>query len=196
MPQVATRALHQEVQAKQILIEQLRALADHDPDVLADLFEGETNLIDLIAAVDASILEDEILVEGTKIFMEKQQARKKAAEARIDAKRRLLGHTLDQIGLKTLRTPTSTLTISEAGVKAIAIEPAEIPARWWRPQPPKPDQEGLTRAIRARKTALTALDHIPDPDERDLVRARIDEEHPAIPGVAESNGGITLTRRV
>jgi hypothetical protein len=61
---------------------------------------------------------------------------------------------LQQIGLKTLRTPTSTLTIMEASLKAIAIAPEEIPARWWKPQPPKLDQDGLTKAIRARDKAL------------------------------------------
>src|SRR5665647_2865360 len=49
-------------------------------------------------------------------------------------------------------SPTSTLTISEAGVKAIPIEPAEVPATWWRAHPPKLDQEGLNGAISARKS--------------------------------------------
>ena len=34
---------------------QLRALAAEDPDFLADLIEGETNLLELIAILDASI---------------------------------------------------------------------------------------------------------------------------------------------
>ena len=46
-----------------------------------------------------------------KTVLGKLQARKRAAENRIELKRRLLAHTLQQIGLKTLRTPTATLTI-------------------------------------------------------------------------------------
>src|ERR1700732_1537939 len=50
----------------------------------------------------------------------------------LSSKRRLLAHTLQQIGLKTLRTPTSTLPLAEASLKAIAVAPEDIPARWWK----------------------------------------------------------------
>jgi hypothetical protein len=36
-------ALSQELEAKQTLLDQLRALATDDPDFLTDLLEGETN---------------------------------------------------------------------------------------------------------------------------------------------------------
>jgi hypothetical protein len=55
---------------------------------------------------------------GVKAVLDKLQARKRAAENRIELKRRLLAHTLQQIGLKTLRTLTGTLTLAEASVKA------------------------------------------------------------------------------
>jgi hypothetical protein len=47
------------------------------------------------------------------------------------------GRTLQQIGHKTLRTPTATLTLADASLKAIPVAPEDIPARWWKPQPPK-----------------------------------------------------------
>jgi hypothetical protein len=158
-------ALSQELEAKQTLRDQLRALATDDPDFFTDLLEGETNLLELIA-VDASIVDDETLVDGAKAALDKLQARKLAAENRSELKRRLLAHTLQQIGRKTLRTPTATLTLAEASLKAIAVAPEDIPARWWKPQPPKLDQ-----------AAVATL-------------------HPPIPGVTASNGGITLIRRV
>ena len=188
-------ALSQELEAKQTLLDQLRALTADDPDFLTDLIEGETNLLELIAALDASILDDEILADGAKAALDKLQARKRAAEARIELKRRLLAHTLQQIGLKTLRTPTSTLTIAEASLKAIAVAPEEIPARWWKPQPPKLDQEGLTKAVRAREKALKDA-ALTDPEERGKALAAVETLHPLIPGVTASNGGITLIRRV
>ena len=42
--------LGQELEAKQTLLDQLRALAAEDPDFFTDLIEGETNLLELIAA--------------------------------------------------------------------------------------------------------------------------------------------------
>ncbi len=107
-------AVSQEMEAKQTLLDQLRALATEDPDFFTDLVEAKTNLLELIAALDASIVEDEILVDGTKATLDKLQNRKRAAETRIELKRRLLAHTLKQIGLKTLRIPTETLTLAEA----------------------------------------------------------------------------------
>src|SRR3984893_14645321 len=59
-------ALSQEREAKQPLLDQIRALAVEDPDFLTDLLEGETNLPELIAALDASIIDDETLVDGAK----------------------------------------------------------------------------------------------------------------------------------
>ena len=189
-------ALNQELEAKQTLLDQLRALAANDPDFLTDLVEGETDLLELIAALDASIVADEILVDGAKVTLDKLQARKRSAENRIELKRRLLAHTLQQIGLKTLRTPTSTLTIAEASPKAIAVAPEDIPARWWKPQPPKLDQDGLTKAIRAREKALKEAEAIPDPEERRQALVEVEALHPLIPGITPSNGGITLIRRV
>jgi hypothetical protein len=120
------------------------------------------------------------------------QLRALAAE---DLERRLLAHTLQQLGLKTLRTPTATLPLAEASLKAIAVAPEDIPARWWKPQPPKLDQDGLTKAIRARDKALKEAEAIPDPEERGRALAEVEALHPLIPGVTASNGGITLIRR-
>jgi hypothetical protein len=189
-------ALNQELEAKQTLLDQLRALTADDPDFFTDLIEGETNLLELVAALDASIVDDEILVDGAKTALDKLQNRKRTAEARIELKRRLLAHTLQQIGLKTLRTPTATLTLAEASLKAIALAPEEIPACWWKPQPPKLDQDGLTKAVRAREKALKEAAALTDPEERDQALAAVETLHPLIPGVTASNGGITLIRRV
>ena len=189
-------ALSQELEATQTLLDQLCALTADDPDFLTDLIEGETNLLELIAALDASIVDDEILVDGAKTALDKLQNRKRTAEARIELKRRLLAHTLQQIGLKTLRTPTATLSLAEASLKAIAVAPEEIPARWWKPQPPKLDQDGLTKAVRAREKALKEAAALTDPEERGNALAAIEALHPLIPGVTASNGGITLIRRV
>jgi hypothetical protein len=187
-------AVSQELEAKQTLLDQLRTLAADDPDFLSDLIEGETNLLELIATLDASIVDDEILVDGTKTALDKLQARKRGAENRIELKRRLLAHTLQQIGLKTLRTPIATLTIMEASLRAIAIAPEEIPARWWKPQPPKLDQDGLTKAIRARDKALKEAEAIPDPEERRRASVTIEALHPSIPGVTASNGQLAIAQ--
>ena len=76
------------------------------------------------------------------------------------------------------------------------IAPEEIPSRYWRPQAPKLDQEGLTKAVRAREKALGAATQLSDTEERRRALEEVETLYPPIPGVVPSNGGITLTRRV
>jgi hypothetical protein len=98
--------------------------------------------------------DDKILVDGTKAALDKLQARKRAAENRIELKR--------QIGLKILRTPSTTLTIAEASLNAIAVAPEDIPACWWKPQPPKPIKTGSPkRSAPARKRSGSRGNHEP-----------------------------------
>lgn len=189
-------ALNRELEARRVLLEQIKTIAADDADFFIDLVEGETNLIELLGDLDASIGEDAAMVEGVKAFVEKLQNRKRAAENRIELKRGLLAHALEQLGLKTLRLPTATLSIIETAIKAIPIAPEEIPSRFWRPQAPKLDQEGLTKAIRAREKALSEAAKIPDPDERRRALDEAEKLHPPIPGVTVSNGGVSLIRRV
>jgi hypothetical protein len=79
-------ALSQELEAKQTLLDQLRALATDDFDFFTDLLEGETNLLELIAALDSSIVDDEILVDGAKAALELQAI----SSARDAARRSIL----------------------------------------------------------------------------------------------------------
>ena len=66
----------------------------------------------------------------------------------------------------------------------IAVAPEEIPARWWKPQPPKLDQDGLTKAVRAREKALKEAAALTDPEERGKALAAVETLHPLIPGVS------------
>jgi hypothetical protein len=189
-------ALAQELSAHQTLLDQLRAIAADDPEFLSDLLEGQTSLHELIGALDASIVDDEILAEGAKMAADKISGRRRAAETRIELKRRLLAHALHQTGLKTLMTPTSTLTVADAAIKAIPVAPEDIPARYWKPQPPKLDQDALTKAIRDRDKALREAETLVDAAARQAALAQVNQVHPENPGVTASNGGITLIRRV
>jgi hypothetical protein len=175
-------ALSQELEAKQTLLHQLRALAVEDPDFLTDLIEGETSLLELIAALDASILDDEFLVNGTKTALDKLQARKRSAENRIELKRRLLAHILQQIGLKTLRTSLSPPKTSRRAGGSHSR--------------PNSIRTGSPRPSASREKALKEAEAIPDPEERGRALAAIETLHPMISGVTASNGGITLIWRV
>src|SRR6202023_3486916 len=75
------RALGQQLEAKQTLLNQIRALATDDPDFFTDLLEGETNLLELIAA----LVDDEPLVDGAKAALDKLQAANRGEPHRAQA---------------------------------------------------------------------------------------------------------------
>jgi hypothetical protein len=50
--------------------------------------------------------------------------------------------------------PAHSASFRVAGWRDLRVALEDIPARWWKPQPPKLDQDGLTKAIRAREKAL------------------------------------------
>lgn len=67
-------ALSRELKAKQTLVDQIHALAMDDADFFCDLIEGETNLIELIGALDASIVDDEILRSADRHYLARAQS--------------------------------------------------------------------------------------------------------------------------
>jgi hypothetical protein len=78
-------------------------------------------------------------------------------------KSELLRHWFACRSGSSILTPTATLTLAEASLKAIPIAPEDIPARWWKPQLPKLDQDGLTKTIRARDKALKEAEALTGP---------------------------------
>ena len=161
----AARQLETALSDAQILIEQIRAIAEDDDTLVLDTIEGQTNILELIALVDAAEAEDQANLEALDIFAKKLGARKDRIKKRIDMKRAILANALDMIGKKKFETPLGTISISPKPVIAIVTDEAEIPARFWKPQAPVLDKAALNAAIKA---------------------------HEKIPGATESNGGIVV----
>lgn len=162
------RKLEFELRDAQVLIEQIRTIAEDDETLVLDTIEGQTNILELIALVDAAEFEDQANLTAIGAFIEKLGARKDRIKKRIDMKRAVLANALNMIGKKKHETPLGTISISQKPVIAIVTDEAEIPARFWKPQPPTLDKAALNAAIKANET---------------------------IPGATESNGGITISIR-
>ena len=168
MSQNATRALECEMSDKQALIEQIKALSEDDPTLAADMIEGETNILELIALVDASEFEDAIHVEALDAALKRLKARKDRIEDRIDMKRAVLANALDMISKKSHETALGTITIKPKPMTAIVTNEADIPARFWKAQAPVLDKAGLNAAVKAGED---------------------------IPGATKSNAGFSLAIR-
>ena len=166
------RDVERELEAARVLREQIADLADGDEEFVRDSLEGETDLDGLVRNLVASIGEDEALAEGLKGYQSALADRMRRLEGRADTKRALLLSALEIAGRPSIETDIGTVSLRPVPPKAIQTEPADIPAEFWAPQPPKVDSRALLAAL---KTAAA--------------------EGRSIPGATLSNGSQTISIR-
>jgi hypothetical protein len=192
--------LRKESEAARLLLAGLAEMGVEDDDqLLGDAVEGETDLIEAIAAALDGIDDDEVLVAGIDEKLRQLADRKKAAKERIGRRRGLIEQAMaiawaDQ----PLRLPSATLSLSRRQRDIVITEEADIPAQFWVPQPPPPpklDKKTLRDRLRARAAALEEAQAMADAEQRQAALARIEQEHPLVPGCDLDNGGFTLTIR-
>lgn len=145
----------------------LREYAD-DPQLILDMIEGETNFDEAILAVDAEVIEDEILVTGLKAKLDELTERKERVERAIETKRNLILMAMARAGKRLVKGPAATISVRDTPAKIVVTNEAEIPARFWTPRDPTLDKAALRDALAAEET---------------------------IPGALLSNGGVALTVR-
>jgi hypothetical protein len=192
--------LRKESEAARLLLAGLVEMGlKDDEELIGDAVEGETDLIEAIAAALDGIDDDEVLVAGIDEKLRQLADRKKAAKERIGRRRGLIEQAMaiawaDQ----PLRLPSATLSLSRRQRDIVITEEADIPAQFWVPQPPPPpklDKKTLRDRLRARAAALEEAQAMADAEQRQAALARIEQEHPLVPGCDLDNGGFTLTIR-
>lgn len=183
------RDLSRELSDQQILVEQLRAIAEDDDSLAMDLIEGQTSILELIAAVDASELDDAILMSGLDLHIGKLLARRKRIERRAEMKRAVLANALDLIGKRRLETALGTISLRRLPPVAIVTDEAAIPSAYWKAQAPTLDKAALNAAARDRAKMRDEAQKIDDPEAR---RAALDACPADIPGTTISNQGFSL----
>lgn len=143
------RFAHREVEAAKVLRDQIADLASGDKDFIRDTMEGETNLREMIAALVADDASDAALVEAAEGVVKKIKSRIDRIDARRETRRALIGSALTIAELKKLETPVGTVTVKAVAPKVVIIEEADIPASYFKPQPPKLDKKALGDALNA-----------------------------------------------
>ena len=193
----AAERLKQEAAAVSTLRDHLQAMG-HAPDAdgLLDIsIESETDFKEVLvefldAEANACALAAAI---GDRI--EALRERKARIEKRSEYLRSLIQVGVEIAGGDKVETPVATVSLTPLPPKAIVVEEADVPAQFWKPQPPKIDQTALTIAIRARAKALDAAAKIADPEARKAAQEEAIKAFPEIPGVTASNPATTLTIR-
>lgn len=147
-----------EIEAARVLREQIAQLAQGDEDFIRDTLEGETDFPGLVRTLLAGIGEDEAMADGIDAYVKDLCARKDRFNSRAKLKRSLICSALEIAGQKTMETDVGTVTLSAVKPKAIVTEEADVPAEFFKPQPPKLDQAALSAALReGREVAGASL---------------------------------------
>lgn len=188
-------ALSKQMEAARILREQIADIAAGDVDFIRDTIEGETKLHEQIAALVASIAEDEALADGVKALVDNLGARKRRFEGRAELKRTLVASAMEIGELKKIETPAGTVSLKPVPPKLVPTEEAEIPSQFWKAGDPTLDRKALGDALKARAAALSDAQKIEDAEERAVAIAAAEAAHPPIPGATLSNGSTTISIR-
>lgn len=167
----AEHSLRRETDAARDLLAVLRDQgAAGDDELVADAIEGETHLLEAIAAALDEIDEAEVLILGGKAKIDQIGARVSMEEKRVERLRAAIERAMVAVDQSTVRLPTATLSISRRKPGVIVDNEADIPARFFT-QPPAPP---------------------PKLDKKALAEALASE---AVPGARLDNGSVNLTVR-
>lgn len=143
--------LKREMEAAEIVKAQVAALAGDDPEFMRDAIEGETDLLETIEAVCATLLEDQAMCEAIDAQVRRLQDRKDRIGNRIELKRSLIASAMDVAERSKIETAVATLSLKPVPPKVEVVQEADIPAEFWKAQPPKLDRKALLEALKGSK---------------------------------------------
>ena len=130
----------------------MQELAEHDDETRHDMAEGETSFFEAIDAALTEMDQCAEIVAGCKAQIEMYQARKSKFEGRADKLRGLIEQAMVIADIPSIRRPMATLTVKATKPAAIVSDEAAIPARFWKPQPPKLDKTAINQAVKDGET--------------------------------------------
>lgn len=159
------RDLEREANAAKGLIEALRG---EDEDVVHDMTEGETGLMEAIDAALSELDDCDVTVVGCKAKEAEMAERRGRAERRQERIRTLIEQAMLVAGLPTAKRPTATISVADVAPKPVVTDEAAIPSDYWRQPDPVLDKSKINAAVK---------------------------DGAEIPGVSMSNGTTKLTIR-
>lgn len=166
---VDPQAVEREAKAAASLRESLRQLGEGDEDLMLDMIEGETSLVECFDALLARNAADRALIEGTERVIADLQSRADRVERRIKFDRALIEQAMMTAEITKIERPVATLTMANRAPGLRVDSEADIPAEFWTAGAPKLDRKALTAALK---------------------------EGRPVPGAALSNAAPSLTVRV
>lgn len=153
-------------QAINSLLEQFPELKD-DPELLADVLEGQTDFNDIIAALAKDIKMAKAQVSGLKELTKELRERQARFEAKEEFNRNLILKLMEMAGVKKLTLPVATVNITNVSPSVMVLDETAIPDVFMRIKK-EPNKTAIKAAM---------------------------ETGQAVPGAAMSNGSTTVSIR-
>ena len=158
-------ALRRQAEAAKALI---ASLHDDDPDLVHDMAEGSTGIMEAIDMAIAEMDECDAITAGCKAQVAVYEERASKFAARKQRVRALIEQAMLIADLPTAKRPTATVTVKRTPPKPIIADESLVPSRFYKQPPPVLDKSAINEAVKGGET---------------------------IPGVAMDNGGISLQVR-
>ncbi len=137
-----------EAAAVQVLRSSMAAVDPDDEVLMMDMIEGETNLFEALDVILSRISVNNAMIFGIDEAEKQMSNRRDRFKKRIEADRALIEQAMMIAELDKIERPTATLSLSKRAPKAEITEEADIPAEFFKPQPPKLDRKAVLDALR------------------------------------------------
>jgi Siphovirus Gp157 len=141
---------------------------DIDDETLRDTVEGISALPRVVAAVVRSHIDDLALASALRSRLANMQERLSRLEGRAEKKRLLVASVMERADLRKLTEADFTVSLRPTPQPLVVTAENEIPAAYWKAQPPKLDRNALIAALKAGEQ---------------------------VPGASLGNGGVTIAVR-
>ena len=120
---------------------------DVDDELLHDTIEGLSDLPEIVATILRSHLDDIALATALRARLADMHERLSRIDARAEKKRALVASVMERADLRKLTEPDFTASLRLTPPPLVITAEGEIPAAYWKPQPPKLDRKGLIAAL-------------------------------------------------
>lgn len=178
-------------------IEHLRMICSQDdPELVADMLSGETDLEGFVGRVLEFILADEADLEGIRAHQKRIAERRRRLENRVERLRTLLASVITLLPGRKYRHALALVSAFDVDPRIIVQDESAIPSHFWIPQDPKLNESGIRKLLLERQKRLDELARYLTEEERKARREEVDHDYPAVPGIALGNGEVSVRIRV
>lgn len=102
---------------------------DFDPETFWDSLDGETDALDILDHLLASMQEDDVLAGATKAYASDLSSRASRIAARAAAKKKTLGLILDAAGQKKVERPRGTVSRLAGRLSVQITDETSVPSQ-------------------------------------------------------------------